>query len=66
MNLTQIVDGFTGLEHTLGLEPIYEDVIQLLKSTDLGITPTLIVVYNGQAVKPISIKQKDCGRTPSC
>ena len=47
MNLTQIVDGFTGLEHTLGLEPIYEDVIQLLKSTDLGITPTFIVVYNG-------------------
>ena len=47
MNLTQIVDGFTGLEHTLGLEPIYEDVIQLLKSTNLGITPTLIVVYNG-------------------
>ena len=47
MNLTQIVDGFTGLEHTLGLEPIYEDVIQLLKSTKLGITPTFIVVYNG-------------------
>mgnify|MGYP003313828720 FL=1 len=47
MNLTQLVDGFTGLEHTLGLEPIYEDVIQLLNSTDLGITPTFIVVYNG-------------------
>ncbi len=31
----------------LGLEPIYEDVIQLLNSTDLGITPTFIVVYNG-------------------
>ena len=30
-----------------GLEPIYEDVIQLLKSTDIGITPTFIVVYNG-------------------
>ena len=47
MNLTQLVDGFTGLEHTMGLEPIYEDVIQLLKSTDIGITPTFIVVYNG-------------------
>ena len=31
MNMTQIVDGFTGLEHTMGLEPIYDDVIQLLK-----------------------------------
>ena len=47
MNMTQIVDGFTGLEHTMGLEPIYEDVIQLLKSSKLGITPTLVVVYNG-------------------
>jgi len=47
MNLTQLVDGFTGLEHTMGLEPIYEDVIKLLKSTSLGITPTLVVVYNG-------------------
>ena len=47
MNMTQIVDGFTGLEHTMGLEPIYEDVIQLLKTSKLGITPTLVVVYNG-------------------
>ena len=47
MNMTQIVDGFTGLEHTMGLEPIYEDVVQLLKSSKLGITPTLVVVYNG-------------------
>ena len=47
MNMTQIVDGFTGLEHTMGLEPIYEDVIQLLKASKLGITPTLVVVYNG-------------------
>ena len=47
MNMTQIVDGFTGLEHTMGLEPIYEDVIQLLNTSDLGITPTLVVVYNG-------------------
>ena len=47
MNMTQIVDGFTGLEHTMGLEPIYEDVTQLLLKSKLGITPTLVVVYNG-------------------
>ncbi|MBF89751.1 MAG: hypothetical protein CMG75_08915 [Candidatus Marinimicrobia bacterium] len=47
MNLTQIVDGFTGLEHTLGVEPLYEDVIKLLTNTKIGITPTLVVVYNG-------------------
>ncbi|HHZ98163.1 MAG TPA: hypothetical protein EYN68_01080 [Candidatus Marinimicrobia bacterium] len=47
MNLTQIVDGFTGLEHTMGLEPLYEDVINLLAHSEMGITPTLVVVYNG-------------------
>ncbi len=47
MNLTQIVDGFTGLEHTMGLEPLYEDVITLLSHSEMGITPTLVVVYNG-------------------
>ena len=35
------------MEHTLGLEPLYEDVIKLLTHTKIGITPTLVVVYNG-------------------
>ena len=47
MNLTQIVDGFTGLEHTMGLAPLYEDVLSLFGATQAGMTPTLIVVYNG-------------------
>ena len=49
MNLTQLVDGFTGLEHTMGLTPTYEDVRALFEHTDVGMTPTLIVVYNGPA-----------------
>ena len=47
MNLTQLVDGFTGLEHTMGLEPLYDDVLTLFSKSKMGITPTLIVVYNG-------------------
>ncbi len=47
MNMTQIIDGFTGLEHTMGLEPLYDDVIRLFGAAQLGMTPTLIVVYNG-------------------
>ncbi|MEQ8763748.1 MAG: amidohydrolase family protein [Planctomycetota bacterium] len=47
MNLTQIVDGFTGIEHTLGLTPLYEDVLRLFAHSDIGVDPTLIVVYNG-------------------
>lgn len=47
MNLTQIIDGFTGIEHTIGLTPLYNDIIQLFAHTEIGMTPTLIVVYNG-------------------
>ena len=47
MNLTQLVDGFTGLEHSMGLTPLYSDVRNLFAHTNIGMTPTLIVVYNG-------------------
>lgn len=47
MNLTQIIDGFTGIEHTMGQTPLYEDVIRFFGATEIGMTPTLIVVYNG-------------------
>ncbi len=49
MNLTQLIDGFTGLEHSMGLTPIYDDVRRLFTHTKIGMTPTLIVVYNGPA-----------------
>ena len=47
MNLTQVVDGLTGLEHSMGMTPLYDDVVAMLAATEIGITPTLIVVYNG-------------------
>jgi len=47
MNWTQIVDGMTGLEHTMGITPLYKDIIDLFKATEIGVTPTLLVVYNG-------------------
>lgn len=49
MNFAQIVDGFTGLEHSMGLSPLYQDVIELFKASEIGVTPTLLVVYNGPA-----------------
>ena len=47
MNMTQLIDGFTGIEHTMGLTPLYDDVVQLFAATEVGMTPTLIVVYDG-------------------
>ena len=46
-NMTQVVDGHTGVEHTLPIARAYEDVHQLWKGTQVGYTPTLIVAYGG-------------------
>ena len=47
MNLTQLIDGFTGIEHTMGITPLYDDYVQFFAATEAGMTPTLVVVYNG-------------------
>jgi Tol biopolymer transport system component len=47
MNWTMLIDGVSGLEHTVGLTPLYDDVLRLWAATEAGNTPTLIVVYNG-------------------
>jgi hypothetical protein len=47
MNLTQVLDGVTAIEHSMGLTPFYDDVIQFWQSTGASMTPTLLVVYNG-------------------
>ena len=49
MNFTQIVDGLGGLEHSMGLTPLYDDVVELFRASEIGVTPTLLVVYNGPA-----------------
>ncbi|HEX7031256.1 MAG TPA: amidohydrolase family protein [Gammaproteobacteria bacterium] len=46
-NMTMIVDGHTGIEHSLSVENIYDDVIQLWSQSEVGYTPTLIVAYGG-------------------
>ena len=46
-NLTMILDGVTTIEHNLPVAPLYRDVIQLWKHTDVRNTPTLVVSYGG-------------------
>jgi imidazolonepropionase-like amidohydrolase/Tol biopolymer transport system component len=48
MNLTQLMDGVTGIEHSMGLAPFYDDVVRYWGGTAAGMTPTLLVVYNGR------------------
>jgi hypothetical protein len=46
-NMTMVVDGHTGIEHSLPVAKIYDDVRQLWPATKVGYTPTLIVAYGG-------------------
>jgi imidazolonepropionase-like amidohydrolase/Tol biopolymer transport system component len=44
-NMTMIVDGHTGIEHSIPVGSIYDDVRQLWKATEVGYTPTLVVGF---------------------
>ncbi len=46
-NLSMVVDGHTGVEHSLPVEKIYADVQQLWGPSKTGYTPTLVVGYGG-------------------
>ncbi|MEN1972373.1 amidohydrolase family protein [Luteimonas sp. MJ204] len=46
-NMTMILDGATGIEHNLPVAPLYADVVNLWKETDVRNTPTLVVSYGG-------------------
>jgi imidazolonepropionase-like amidohydrolase len=46
-NMAMVVDGHTGVEHSLPVEKVYDDVKQLWSHTKVGYTPTLIVGYGG-------------------
>jgi imidazolonepropionase-like amidohydrolase len=46
-NLTMIVDGHTGIEHSIPVAAIYSDVEQLWGASGTGYTPTLGVGYGG-------------------
>src|SRR5258708_29120867 len=47
LNLTHVIDGFHGNEHTLPVTPLYKDVLQMFAQSGIAETPTLIVNYGG-------------------
>lgn len=47
LNMSMIVDGHTGIEHSLPVAEVYDDVKQLWTQTRVGYTPTLNVAYGG-------------------
>lgn len=47
LNLTHAIDGYSGLEHTLPIYPLYEDVKELFVKSGITYSPTLLVSYGG-------------------
>ncbi|MDT8449251.1 MAG: amidohydrolase family protein [Wenzhouxiangellaceae bacterium] len=46
-NMTQIVDGHTGIEHSLSVKRVGADVEQLWSQTEVVYSPTFVVAYGG-------------------
>ena len=46
-NLTEVLDGYAGVEHSLPIAPLFKDNVQLLAESGTVYTPTLIVLYGG-------------------
>lgn len=46
-NLSMILDGHTGIEHSIPIAPVYKDVITLWAASNTAYTPTLVVAYGG-------------------
>jgi len=46
-NITETIDGYPGLEHSLPIFPVQDDLVQLFAETGRVYTPTLLVSYGG-------------------
>ena len=46
-NLTETIDGYPGLEHSIPIFPVYGDYVKLFAETGRVYTPTLLVSYGG-------------------
>ncbi|MGE0103617.1 MAG: amidohydrolase family protein [Blastocatellales bacterium] len=45
LDLSQMIDGFSGNEHALPIQPIYKDIAQFVAQTKTFYTPTILVAY---------------------
>jgi len=51
MDMTHIIDGFSGNEHVLPIVPLYKDVVEFVARSGVFYTPTLLVTSNGPSAE---------------
>jgi hypothetical protein len=47
LNMTNLLDGYPGHEHSLPISPLYKDVTKTIADAKMCVTPTLLVAYGG-------------------
>lgn len=59
LDLTHVIDGFSGNEHALPIVPLYKDVVELFARSGITYTPTLLVAYGGPWAENTFFEEKD-------
>ncbi len=59
MDMSQVIDGFTGNEHNLPQTPLYKDIVQLQAQSGTSYTPTLVVAYGGPTATEYFVEHTD-------
>lgn len=47
LNMTNLLDGYPGHEHSIPIFPLYKDVTKVAADAKMAVTPTLLVSYGG-------------------
>jgi hypothetical protein len=47
LNMTNLLDGYPGHEHSIPIFPLYKDVTKVVADAKMAVTPTLLVSYGG-------------------
>lgn len=51
LDMTHVLDGFTGNEHNFPVLDLYEDSVEMVAQSGIGYTPTLLVLYGGPSAE---------------
>ncbi|GHF24771.1 TolB protein [Kordiimonas sediminis] len=64
LGMSHVIDGNTGVEHTLPNTHIYDDILQLWPQTQVGFTPTLAVAFGGLPAENYWYQHTDVWKHP--
>ena len=64
LNLTNLIDGYPGHEHSLPIYPLYNDVTTTIAKSRMAYTPTLLVSYGGPWAENYFYATENVNRDP--